>query len=129
MLFKYRAIDQDGHEREGTIEALSQEVAIAALQRRNLVISAIDAADAKRGLLSFELPFFNRISNKDIVILSRQIATLFQAQVSALRIFRLLAAEVESKKLAAVISEVADDLQGGSPISKALAKHPNAFSP
>jgi len=127
MLFKYHAIDQDGHERDGTIEATSQEVAVSALQRRNLIISAIESAE-KRSLLDFNLSFFGRISNKDVVILSRQIATLFEAQVSALRIFRLLAAEVDKSQLATVLSEVGDDLQGGSPISKALSRHPKVFS-
>lgn len=127
MLFKYHAIDQDGHERDGTIEAPSQEVAVMALQRRNLIISVIENAE-KSSPLAIDLPFFRRVSNKDIVILSRQIATLFEAQVSALRIFRLLAAEVDNKHLSDVLSEVGDDLQGGSPISKALARHPQVFS-
>ncbi|MBI2409586.1 type II secretion system F family protein [Candidatus Kaiserbacteria bacterium] len=127
MLFNYHAIDQDGHERDGTIEAPGQDIAVAALQRRSLIISAITPAEQKSGL-SMELPFMNRVSNKDIVILSRQIATLFEAQVSALRIFRLLAAEVDNKYLAKVLSGVSDDLQGGSPISKALSQYPKAFS-
>lgn len=127
MLFKYHAIDQDGHEREGTIEAPSQEVAVSALQRRNLIISAIESAE-KHSFLESLLSFFGRISNKDIVILSRQMATLFEAQVSTLRIFRLLAAEVDNKQLAIVLSNVGDDIQGGSPISKALARHPKVFS-
>lgn len=128
MLFKYHAIDQDGHERDGTIEALSQEVAVSALQRRNLIISSIGSAETT-SLLQSGIPFFGgRISNKDVVILSRQIATLFEAQVSALRIFRLLAAEVDNKRLAAVLSTIGDDLQGGSPISKALARHPKVFT-
>lgn len=127
MLFKYHAIDQDGHERDGTVEAPSQEIAISALQQRNLVISAIESAE-KRSLLEFNLPFLDRVSNKDVVIVSRQIATLFEAQVAALRIFRLLASEVSSKQLADVLSTVGDDLQGGSPISKALARHPKVFS-
>lgn len=127
MLFKYHAIDQDSHEREGTIEALSEEVAVSALQRRNLIVSSINSAE-KRSLLEFDFPFFNRVSNKDVVILSRQISTLFEAQVSALRIFRLLAAEVDNKQLAKILSDIGDDLQGGSPISKALARHPKVFS-
>ncbi|MBI4088646.1 type II secretion system F family protein [Candidatus Kaiserbacteria bacterium] len=127
MLFKYRAIDKDGHEREGTIEASSREVAVSALQRRDLVISAIESAE-KRSLLTLHISFFGRVSSKDIVILSRQIATLFEAQVSALRIFRLLASEVENKRLSAVLSAVGDDLQGGSPISKALSRHPKIFT-
>jgi type IV pilus assembly protein PilC len=75
-----------------------------------------------------DISFFERISNKDVVILSRQIATLFEAQVSALRIFRLLASEVDNKALTRVLSTIADDLQGGSSISKALARHPKVFS-
>jgi type II secretory pathway component PulF len=127
MLFQYHAIDQDGRKRDGTIEATSQEVAVSSLQRRNLIISMIEPAD-KGSILQMDLPFFGRITNKDIVILSRQISTLFEAQVSALRVFRLLAAEVDNKKLAIVLSGVGDALQGGSPISKALALYPNVFS-
>lgn len=127
MLFSYRAIDQDGHEREGTIEAPSQDIAVSALQRRNLIISAIESAETRKSFLE-ELPFFHRVSNREVVILSRQIATLFEAQVSTLRVFRLLAAEVENKYLTDVLSAVGDDIQGGIPISKALARHPNVFS-
>ena len=127
MLFTYHAIDQDGHEREGTIEAPSRDIAISALQRRNLIISSIGSTE-KSSWLSFELPFMNRVSNKEIVILSRQVATLFEAQVSALRVYRLLAAEVDNKQLSTVLSAVGDDLQGGMPINKALARHPKVFS-
>ena len=70
MIFSYHAIDQDGHEREGTIEAPSRDIAISALQRRSLIISSIESAE-KRSPFEFALPFFNRVSNKDIVILSR----------------------------------------------------------
>jgi type IV pilus assembly protein PilC len=127
MLFTYHAIDQEGRKRDGTIEATSQEVAVSALQRRNLIVSMIGPAE-KKSLMDFDLPFFGRITNKDVVILSRQIATLFEAQVSALRVFRLLAAEVDNRKLATILSDVGDALQGGSPISKALARHPKVFS-
>lgn len=127
MLFTYHAIDKDGHEREGSIDAPSQDMAVSALQRRELIISTISPAE-KRPWFESDLPIFNRVSNKDVVILSRQMATLFEAQVSALRVFRLLAAEVGNKQLAVVLSAVGDDLQGGSPISTALSRHPSVFS-
>lgn len=128
MLFSYHALDKDGHEKEGSIEALSMDVAVATLQRRELIVSSIEPATSKSALASLNFSFAKKISNKDVVILSRQIATLFEAQVSALRIFRLLASEVENKSLADVMTQVADDLQGGSPISKALSRHPKVFS-
>jgi type IV pilus assembly protein PilC len=127
MLFNYRGLDQDGHERHGTVEALSMDVAVATLQRRGLIVSSIDPHE-KKSLLSGDIAFFNRVSNKEVVILSRQIATLFEAQVSALRIFRLLASEVDNKYLSEILTQLADDLQGGAPISVAMSRHPKVFS-
>ncbi len=128
MLFNYKAIDQTGSEKNGSIEAINVDVAISSLQRRGFVISSIKAADEKGSFLTRDFSFLNRVSNKDVVILSRQMATLFEAQVSALRIFRLLSAENENRILQTKLAEVADDLQGGSSISVSLAKHPTVFS-
>lgn len=128
MLFSYKALDTTGQEKIGTIDALSMDVAVGTLQRRGLVVSSIEPA-SKKSVLDIEFGFLKRVSNKDIVILSRQIATLFEAQVSALRIFRLLASEMDNKYLQEIMTQVADDLQGGSPISKALGRHPKAFTP
>ncbi len=127
MLFTYKALDSSGRALTGSIDALNIEVAINGLQRRGFVISSIVPA-GHAPLLSREIAFFRRIKNKDIVVLSRQIATLFQAQVSALRIFRLLAAEIEQPLLSQALLAVADDIQGGSSISKAFSKHPHVFS-
>ena len=128
MLFKYKAINEGGGESEGTIEAINVDIAINSLQRRGLTISSIKPADDK-SLLSKDLAIFGTgISNKDIVILSRQLATLFTAQVSALRIFRLLAGEMENRSLRNKLGEIAEDIQAGTSISSALAKHPKVFS-
>ncbi len=126
MIFLYKAIDQNGEQKEGTIDAVSIDVAINSIQKRGLIISKINPVEDK----SLKARFFigTRVSNKDIVILSRQLATLFEAQVSALRIFKLISAEAESPVLRKALTEIADDLQGGSSISKALSKHPKVFS-
>lgn len=128
MLFNYQSVDQAGTQQKGSIDAANVDIAIASLQRRGLVITSINEADKKDGILSMNLSFLDRVSNKDIVILSRQLATLFEAQVSALRIFRLLGAESENKVLGTKLIQIADDLQAGSQISSALEKHPRVFS-
>ena len=130
MLFSYKAIDSTNVQREGTVEAPTVDAAISAVQKRGYTLVSIDEVSGKQGLdlLNIEFNFFNSISNKDIVILSRQIATLFQAQVSPLRIFRLLSAEVDNPQLAIVLNEVVEDLQAGSSISRALSSHPQVFS-
>ncbi len=128
MLYRYKAIDQtNDDERSGTIEAATIDVAIAALQRRKFVIVSIVGAD--------DIPFWEKafsggrkVNYRDVVILSRQMATLFQAQVSALRVFQLLSAEVENDLLKIRLNEVSEDIQGGMSLSNALAKHPDVFS-
>ncbi len=128
MLFNYKAIDNTGAERTGTIEAVNVDIAINSLQRRGLIISSIKSPDEGGSLLQKNLTIFQRVSNKEVVILSRQLAILFEAQVSALRIFRLIASESENPMLRKSLTEVSDDLQGGNSISKSLSKHPKIFS-
>lgn len=128
MLFNYQAVDQTGAKKDGSIDAINVDIAISSLQRRGFIITSIKEADAGGSILNMNLSFLDRISNKDIVILSRQLATLFQAQVSALRIFRLLSTEADNKALGKKLAMVADDLQAGSSISASLAKHPKVFS-
>jgi len=131
MLFKYVAIDKTNIQREGTVEAPSIDAAISAVQKRGYTVTAIDPIEEKKGLqelLNFEFALFQGVSNKDIVILSRQISTLFTAHVSPLRIFRLLSAEVPNKQLQLIMTKIVDDMQAGSSISRALAAHPAVFS-
>lgn len=129
MIFKYQAIDDKGAKQEGTIDAVSRDVAITSLQRRGFTVSSVEEAEETQGFLSANLTLFESVTNRDVVLLSRQISTLFEAQVSALRIFRLLASESEKPLMQRVLTEVADDLQAGTTISKALSKHPKVFSP
>ena len=128
-VFSYTALDPEGNERTGTIDAVSLDLAIVAIQRRGLVISNIESADKPASTFGGHLAFFDRIKNSDVVILSRQITTLFEAQVSALRAFQLLAAEARTPKLAEKLSAVANDIQSGSTISTALSHHGDVFTP
>ncbi len=128
MLFNYQTVDQTGAPKTGSIDAANVDIAISSLQRRGLVITSIEEAGKKGGFLNLNISFFDRVSNKDVVILSRQLATLFEAQVSALRIFRLLGSESENKFLGTKLIQISDDLQAGSSISAALQKHPKVFS-
>lgn len=126
MLFKYKALDDKGVKKEGEIDAPNRDIAISGLQRRGLVIVSIKEEEENKTLLS--ISFFDRVKPKDVVILSRQIATLFEAQVSALKAFTMLAANTENKLLGRKLTAIGDDLQAGISISAALARHPDVFS-
>jgi len=127
MLFTYEAVDQHGQTQEGTIDVVNKDAAISALQKRGLTIYSIESA--KEGsVFDQEFTFLSRVSSEDLVVLSRQIATLFQARVSTLEMFRVLAEENPNPKLRDILNSVADDVQGGSSIADAFSRHPNVFS-
>lgn len=129
MEFTYEALDKEGKPQAGTTTAASQDSAIESLQRRGFTITKIAAPDqGGMAKLSSYLPFIGGVSNRDIVLLSRQISTLFEAQVSALRVFRLLSEQAEKPVLKNVLTDVSDNLQSGMSISDALSRHSNVFS-
>ncbi len=128
MLFSYKAIDKSNVKREGTVEASNIDAAISTVQKLGYTVISIDPVEEKKQLFNMEIKWFQRISNKEVVILSRQLATLFDAQVSALRVFRLLGAEAENPQMRTVLNDIGDDLQGGSSISRAMSAHPEVFS-
>jgi len=125
MLFSYKATTTDGKEQEGTIESSDYDLAVIALQKRGLFVLSIDSNEKNKW---YEVSFFERIKTKDIVIMSRQLSTLFEAKVPVLDSFRLLADQSESPILGKVLGEVADDIQAGEPLSKSMNKHANVFS-
>ncbi len=128
MIFSYKALDERSSPTNGTIDAINKDAAINSLQKRGYTILNIDGVDDHTGILRKNFTLFGGIKVKDVVILSKQMSTLFTAQVSALRIFQLLAAEMDKPALRNVLIQVADDIQGGAYISVALSKHPKVFN-
>lgn len=126
MNFRYTAITDKGEKRNGLIEAVNRDLAISGLQRRGLIVTVIQTEDEAKKW--FEITLFEKIPMKDIVILSRQMSTLFEAQVSALKAFGLLAGNTENAPLKRKLDQIVTDLQAGSSIAGALGKHPEVFS-
>lgn len=127
MLFKYKATTQEGASSDGTIDAANVDSAINALQRRGLIIVNIDPAE-KGSFLKSKLTFFTGVPQGQIVILSRQLATLFDAKVSIIDALKLLSVEAENATLQDVLGQMTDDIQGGITISAAMGRHPKVFS-
>jgi type IV pilus assembly protein PilC len=126
MLFKYKVVDEKGTNREGSIDASSKDLAITGLQRRGFIVLSISEEDKPSSV--FQMSFFESVPMKEVVVLSRQIATLFNAQVSALKTFTMLGSNASNKLLSRKLAIISDDLQAGFSISAALAKHPDVFS-
>ncbi len=126
MLFNYQAVTNTGEKKEGEIDSMSKDLAISALQRRGLIVVSIKEQGEKKSL--FKMSFFEKVPMKDVVIMSRQISTLFGAQVSALKAFNLIAENTTNPMLARTLNHVSEDIQAGTSISNALGKYPSVFS-
>ncbi len=126
MNFRYTAVTDKGEKRDGVIEAVNRDLAISGLQRRGLIVTSVKSEEEAKKW--FQVTLFEKVPMKEIVILSRQMSTLFEAQVSALKAFSLLANNTENKLLARKMNQIVSDLQAGSSIAGALAKHPDVFS-
>ena len=126
MNYKYDAVTDKGEKKTGLVEAPNQDLAVSALQKRGLIVLKVTEEGTPGNI--FQLSFFEKVKSKDVVILSRQIATLFEANVSALKAFQLLATNSENKLLARKLLRIVEDLQAGVAISDAMNKHPDVFS-
>lgn len=113
--------------RAGVVTASSEESALDALQQNNLTVIAIREAAAP-SLLERSVGFGGRVKKKDVVIFSRQLATLFEARIPVAQSLKTLMSESEKDSMRRVIVEVLDDVAGGLSLSQSMAKHPLAFS-
>jgi type IV pilus assembly protein PilC len=132
MIYHYTTLNGNGNKEEGDIEATSIDSAILLLQKqgKTTILEVKEKVDTQTNIIAFAAQKFSKqkIKQKDIVLFSRQVSTLFEAGVSALRAFRLLAQENENKTLQEEIMAVADDIEGGVSLSDALSRRPELFS-
>lgn len=127
MLFNYEAILNTGEKKKGSIDAASKDLAVVAIQRRGLIVLSVNEVKEKKEINVSA--FFQRgIPMKDIVMMSRQISTLFEAQVTALKAFNLVAENSKNENLKKVLLTVSDDIKSGVSISDSLARHKEVFS-
>lgn len=127
--FSYEAIDGAGATLKGRIEADSAEAAASALADQRLVPLAVKGEGT--GLQKeFKIPGFGgRTSLKDLAILSRQFASMTTSGLTMLRALAILEDQTTKPKLKAALSQVRSDVQGGAPLSTAMAQQPDHFPP
>jgi type IV pilus assembly protein PilC len=126
--FSYTARTATNHTQTGTITAHDKLAALESLKQkgyRPLVVKPVSKGGFNANL---NIPGFNGIKSKDIVIFTRQFATMISAGVPILRALNTLKDQTESPALKEVLNQVVSDVQGGVQLSDALAKHPKAFS-
>ena len=123
MLFTYKALDAEQNEVEGKVEAVSRTNAITVLLNKNYTI--LKLTTESENILQFSL--FLRIRSRDLVLFSRQIATLFESGVSALRAFNLVAENVQNKYFQGILQNIAKNIEQGFSVEKAFLQHQDVF--
>jgi len=125
--FKYATKDRDGKNITGTLEAADRAAAIAALRKKELIIISIE--EGKKGFAMAELfKSKKKIKIDDLVIFSRQLATMVDAGIPLVGALDILGEQMENKTFSAVIIEIRNDVETGSSLSEALGKHKKVFS-
>src|SRR3989338_3395249 len=128
MFFKYRGKDQTGRDVEGSIEAQSKSDAVTTLGEQGVAILFLEP-ERKKSALNINLPFLNAVKTKDLVLFSHQLAVMSTATLPIVQSLRILIEQTDNQHFKAVISEIADDVEGGERLSNALERHNKVFSP
>lgn len=125
-VFSYRARDSAGALVTGTLRGESPDDIARELQSQGYTPVAIDPHRKKKTL---DLSIFSGVSEEDLIVFSRQMATLIKAGIPFSRCLDTLEAQSANKRLKKIIQELKVDVEGGASFSEALEKFPRVFSP
>lgn len=118
---------KDGKTLHGTTEAGSKEAAISNLRKQNITPLVVKA-EKSGGSLFKNMSFGQKVKVKDLAVLTRQLSTMVSAGVPLNRALHTLGDQTKSPYFKKVVETVAKDVEGGTPLADAFAKHPRAFS-
>ena len=121
--FTYTGSGPGGVEKKGKIEASNLTNATAALKRQNIAVASI--IEKKGG--GFNITFGGGVKIKDVVIFSRQFATMIDAGLPLVQCLDILSSQQENAEFKSVLIEVKGSVEGGSTFADSLRKHPKVF--
>ncbi len=126
--YRYSAMDTSGRTVTGTLEADSLELVRAKLADLSYHILTIREAKARGGFQDW-FTGIQRVKLRDLVMFSRQFATMIDAGLSVVKCLDILQKQTRNPKMKDVIGEVKRDVGGGMSLTEALQKHPRIFNP
>jgi type IV pilus assembly protein PilC len=124
IIFQWSGKTARGTLESGELTAATREDVIAELRKRNIIPTTIQEKPKKKMNLSFG----SKVTDKDIVVFTRQFATMIDAGLPLVQALDILSGQVENKALRKVLVQVKSDVESGSTYADALKKHPRVFS-
>src|SRR3954454_9958984 len=125
--YVYKVRDKAGRLVEGSLEAQSEQLVVSRLREMGYV--PLSVARKARSPWSMDIAFGQKSNLKDLVVFSRQLATMIDSGLSILRALSILSEQTESKSLAKIITEMKVDIEQGLSFSQAVARQPKTFPP
>ena len=116
---------RDGKRQKGEMTAKSKDEAISTLRKQNILVTSVSTRTSK---LNLNLSFKTSVSDKDIVVFTRQFATMIDAGLPLIQCLDILAKQTENKTFASAINDIRQDVEAGSTYADALRKHPKIFN-
>jgi len=126
MKFNYQARTKKGDVHTGFVEASSKESVVTILRERGLYVTFLEEATAP--VYARRIEFFGRITKKDIVLFSRQLAIMFRSRVPLIESLRVLSVQTKNVDFKEKILKISEEVEGGTAFSQALARYPKIFS-
>lgn len=127
MRFQYQARTSEGHVQSGAVEASSKEGAVSLLQSHGLYVTFLEE-EAKLPIFFKNVEIFQKVTRKDLALFSRQLAILFKSNVPVVESLYTIANQTRKQHFKEKIAKVAEKVEGGTPLSQALASYPKVFS-
>ena len=135
-MFLYDALDAQGHEENGQIEALCSKEAISKIRNKGLFPTKVKVQNIAQKtrirnpvVVSAKRPgVAGKVKVKAVTEFARQMSTLQDAGLAILRSLRILEKQ-QKGTFKRVLGYVADDIEGGATLSEAMGKYPRCFSP
>ena len=131
--FKYIASNKDGNQIEGTIDSTSESRARKDLAAQGLTVSKISevvVTERKASAASKKRPkplFGTGVTNENVTVFSRQLATLLKAGLPLLRSLEVIGRQEKNPYFKGVIEDISDSVRTGNKFSDGLAQHPKIF--
>ncbi|PIY97013.1 MAG: hypothetical protein COY66_01610 [Candidatus Kerfeldbacteria bacterium CG_4_10_14_0_8_um_filter_42_10] len=125
-IYDYKAKDLKGNTVTGAVEASSEMVAADLLKEKDYIVLALSERKRKT-LFQSSLGFLHRVPRKEIVVFARQLSVMISATVPIVKALRILTKQAENVTFKIILSEVADEVDGGAKLSDALARYPQVF--
>ena len=123
--FAYVIKDKAGHTRNGVLETESKTALIEELWKQDCVVLSIEERASRPLFLGRGQP---RVSTQQLVIFSRQLATMVASGIPIVGALEVLSEQIEDRVFRRILRVVSSQVQSGSSLSEAFAKHPRAFS-